>query len=623
MRWAAVVAAVAAAALGARPPKEFGQVAPAAEAMAAALPKGGARIVPPYRDRAAWARFAETRGVDAARVVRWGEEALRQPMAPFPEARFRDFTTNGDRSRFQHENGPRWGRLTRLANAEWIEGKGRFLPALGETIEALCADPTWVLSAHDTRLDNLEGRRVTIDLASANYAWQMAEILASFGEALPAQARAKGIDAVRKRAIDPYLRMARSGEYDNWWALSDANWNPVCHAGVVGAALALPGLDDADRALVVGSARVLVRRFLGGFYPDGWTGEGVGYWSYGFGHFARLAETVRLATRGREDWLRWPEARKPAQATPMARLCGDLWPPVADCAVDVRADSRLTTWLGARLGFPAAPSDGRGRMDFPESWLFDPALLADARAAEGLPPRTWLPDAQILIGRAPDGLAYFAMGGDNGVPHNHNDCGTFLVARDGVPLLGDLGGETYTARTFSSRRYDSPLLNSFGHPVPRPAETLQAAGSKAAAKVLDATFADARDTLTLDLAAAYPKAPGLKALTRRFVWERRGERAALTVEDRFAFDAPQPFETALTTWGTCERTGPDTLRVAFEGKTLEVRVAASAPWSLTEAALDANPQGRKWQALTPRRYAIRLDKPAAKGAVAFRVTTKE
>lgn len=623
----AATACVAATAVWAARPGEFDQVAPAAQAMAALLPKGGARIVPPYRDRAAWEAFARAHELDTKRILRWGEEALSKPIAPFPEARYRDFSTNGNRSRFQAENGARWNRLTRLAQAEWVEGKGRFLPALGETIETLAADPTWVLSAHDGNLANLLGRRITIDLASSNYGWQMAEILASFGEALPGEAYAKGVAAVRARILDPYLRMARTGEYDNWWALSDANWNPVCHAGVVGAALALPGVDDADRALVAGSARVLVRRFLKGFCDDGWTVEGPGYWGYGFGHFARLAETVRHATRGREDWLLWPEARKPAMATPMTRLCGDLWPPVADCAVDVRADGRLTDWLGARLGFPAEPPTVTNRIDFPDAWLFDPATLPAAARARlaaqrpaDLPPRTWLPDAQILIGRAPDGMAYCAMGGDNGVPHNHNDCGTFLVARDGTPLLGDLGGEEYTARTFSSRRYDSQLLNSYGHPVPRPAGALQAAGGKAAAKVLATDFTPAQDALTLDLAPAYPSAPGLKTLTRRFAWTRRGQAAALTVEDRFAFEAPQTFETALTTWGEVTRTGPDTLRVALDGKAVDVRIAASAPWSLAEETLEGNPLGRRWKSLTPKRLAIRLDQPAAAGTVAIRVT---
>ena len=66
------------------------------------------------------------------------------------------------------------------------------------------------------------------------------------------------------------------------------------------------------------------------------------------------------------------------------------------------------------------------------------------------------------------------------------------------------------------------------------------------------------------------------------------------------------------------RTGPDTLRVSFEGKTLEAKIEASAPWSLVGTTLEGNPQGGKWKALTPKRIAIRLDTPAAQGAVRVR-----
>lgn len=616
-----LLATLAFSSLPARTPGEFPKVAPAAAAMASQLPKDGARLLPPYADRAAWAKLAKAREIDIGKITRRAERLLREPMAPFPLERFYDFTRNGDRFRFQNANNARWRRLDTLAQAELLEGKGRFLTAISETLQALCVDPTWVLSAHDIGLHNVEGRRITIDLVSSAYGWRVAELLASFGDALSPEAREKGIGTVRARVIDPYLTMARTGNYNNWWALSDANWNPVCHAGVVGAALALPGLTSDERALVVGSASVLVRRFLQGFFADGWTGEGVGYWSYGFGHFALLCETVRRATHGREDWLLWPEARRPAQATPSSRLCGNLFPVVADANMDASASIFLESWLGARLGLPARKHpEISGRLDFPESFVFDPATLpasATQTPPMALPSRTWFPDAQILITRTPR-RCLMAMGGDNGVPHNHNDCGTLMLTQDGIPVVTDLGGEEYTSRTFSARRYEGELLNSYGHPVPRPADTLQAAGRKAAAKVLTADFSPARDRLVLDLAPAYPSA-GLTRLTREFLWEPVKDSARLTLTDTFAFAEPKPFETALTTWGTCERIDADRLRFAFEGKSITFRVRASAPWSLVETVVKGSPMGAKWQARTPRRIALRLNAPTKEGFISVTV----
>ena len=52
--------------------------------------------------------------------------------------------------------------------------------------------------------------------------------------------------------------------------------------------------------------------FLKGFTPDGYCGEGTGYWNYGFGHYVFLAEEIRLATGGQIDLLARKEAwRRP------------------------------------------------------------------------------------------------------------------------------------------------------------------------------------------------------------------------------------------------------------------------------------------------------------------------
>ncbi len=590
--------------------------------LALSLPKEGFRLLPAYRDRAAWKQVIRERKIAVKDFIKPAEAIYRSAPDPFPLEEYYAFSRTGDRTQFAKKNDKMWARLTILATAECLEGKGRFLDALATTIDALCNAPTWVLSAHDGNLKNVQGKTITIDLGSARSGWLMAEVLACFEGSLPKATQEKGRATVRKFIITPYLAMADSGNYTNWWTHSDANWNPVCHAGVLGAALALPGLTPQERARIMASTKVMVRTFLKGFTSEGWTDEGIAYWNYGFEHFAQLCEEARRATKGKEDWLlQWQDVRKPALLPPQTRLTGTLFPTFADCSMDARANEDLEAWLRLRFGLPvrAVPSV-RGKLDFPSSFLLNPAVLPKAPKLSDspLPPRTWLPGAQILIERTAR-LAFVAMGSNNGVPHNHNDCGTFMVALDGVPVLTDLGGEVYSRRTFSSARYQGELLNSFGHPVPRPADTLQASGSKAAAKVLKSTFTDRRDILSLDLLNAYPGAPGLKTCTRTFTWEPKGQSAQLTLRDVFAFDAPQTFESALTTWGTCTQKG-NTLSATFEGKTLTIRVTASAPWHLEEATIKGKPLGKKkWQDLTPKRYAVRLDAPAKEGWIQFEI----
>ena len=128
--------------------------------------------------------------------------------------------------------------------------------------------------------------------------------------------------------------------------------------------------------------------------------------------------------------------------------------------------------------------------------------------------------------------------------------------------------------------------------------------------------------VVVDCAAAFADIParlGYAELTRSGV---AGYCAVAKTKPVFNVDGSRikTFETALTTWGEVTRTGPDTLRVALDGKAVDVRIAASAPWSLAEETLEGNPLGRRWKSLAPKRLAIRLDQPAAAGTVAIRVT---
>ena len=127
-----------------------------------------------------------------------------------------------------------------------------------------------------------------------------------------------------------------------------------------------------------------------------------------------------------------------------------------------------------------------------------------------------------------------------------------------TPLL-DPGGEVYTSRTFSARRYQSNVLNSFGHAVPRIAGHLQVEGRQAAARILKTDFTDRTDTLEMDIASAY-RVKELKKLHRTFIFSREGT-GRLTVIDEVEFSSPQQFGTALITFSPWKELEAGRLRV--------------------------------------------------------------
>ena len=101
-----------------------------------------------------------------------------------------------------------------------------------------------------------------------------------------------------------------------------------------------------------------------------------------------------------------------------------------------------------------------------------------------LPWRSWFPDSGVLICRPGAGakvpFAVAIKGGNNGVNHGHSDVGSFSVVSGKTMVICDPGGEVYTARTFSAHRFDSKVLNSFGHARAGDRRTIAARGLRGA-----------------------------------------------------------------------------------------------------------------------------------------------
>ena len=230
------------------------------------------------------------------------------------------------------------------------------------------------------------------------------------------------------------------------------------------------------------------------------------------------------------------------------------------------------------------------------------------------PLRTWFKDGGVLICRPTSGsagaFATVLKGGHNAEPHNHNDLGSFSVIAGKAMVICDPGAEIYTKRTFGEHRYDSKVLNSYGHAVPVIAGQLQRPGAEAKAVVLRSDFRDSEDTLVLDIRSAYA-VPELKRLDRTFVF-RRTAPAGLTVRDDVTFSEPKSFETALVTWGDWKRVSDTELVIADEGGAVRVQIdTGGLPFHVRWEKLDEDvPTPKK-----PMRLGITLDSPVKAATV--------
>lgn len=587
--------------------------------LAAMLPETPTGVGRSRADRSAWAGLAQRPAFHE--VITRAEQLLAEPLPEQSDDLFLDYSRTGNRRRWEQVAFQRRGRVSTLALAECLDDAGRFLPALESLVEALCAERTWVFPAHDRSLRNFHGTEIDIDLFSSALAWSLATVDHLLGDRLSAATRARIRENVSRRVLEPFRAMFSGQREPNGWMKTTNNWNAVCLAGVTGAALAqIEG--RLPRGEFVAAAEKYCRNGLRGFTADGYCSEGLGYWNYGFGHFVLLAETIRQATGGGLDLLALPEVRAPATFGARIPILGGVAPTFADCDVSARPSAPLMWFLNRRfgLGLPETPED-RDRT----ASLFETGIYAFPNAAAASPPaaetggevRTWFEDAGVLISRPAAGsgcrLGVALKGGHNAEHHNHNDVGSYVVVVGDRPVLLDPGRETYTARTFSDRRYESKLLNSFGHPVPVVAGQLQRTGREAQGIVLRTEFTEHNDTLVLDLRAAYD-CPELKTLERTFVYSRDGA-GSLTVTDRVEFTTPRSFATALLTRGSWQRLDDGTLLIRDGDEALRVEIDANG--DAFEIQAEEIPEDAPVQ---PTRLGLNLVRPVTTATVMLTIT---
>ena len=205
-------------------------------------------------------------------------------------------------------------------------------------------------------------------------------------------------------------------------------------------------------------------------------------------------------------------------------------------------------------------------------------------------------------------------GGHNAEHHNHNDVGSFVVALGKATPILDPGAEVYTARTFSAHRYDSNVLNSFGHPVPRVAGKLQREGRSAEAKVRKTRFTDNEDALVLDIRSCY-EVPDLKKLERTFVYSRQGT-SGLSISDEVVLARPGSFETALITFSPWNQTGPRSLRIGEGSSAVDVTIDTQGEaFQIKAEEIHEDLPGRR----IPTRIGIALSRPVTTAIIRLSV----
>ncbi len=473
--------------------------------------------------------------------------ACDEPVSDLTFDAFRRFETIGTRLEYERPYFARRCRLAALALAATIDADDSYLPALHETIWAICNEYTWCVPAHVGRIsgDPSSGRlppEQAVDLFASETAHALAETLVLMGDRINPWLRYRICHEIERRVFRPLF-------YDPvrfWWESAPMNWAAVC-AGACGMAAMLL---EADLERLSGMVDRCVRAmecFLEGFGDDGGCAEGVGYWQYGFGYYVYFSEMLYDLTGGRIDLLTGERIRRIASFPAAVSLGAGNFVNYSDGSAHLALRPGLLSRLAARIApeLPAVDAVPSFHADACYRWPHatrdivwtDPAVLG--RKTPGgtvvLDHLGWVVDRREAGGTL---MAFSARAGNNGEPHNQNDLGHFIIHIGGESLLADLGAGLYTRQYFGPQRYEDIHNSSEGHSVPFVDGQAQLPGAAHTARVLRCEQHDDGVLFEVDLTAAYG-VTAMHDLRRTFDWryDAATSVATLGIDDRFGFDA--------------------------------------------------------------------------------------
>jgi hypothetical protein len=594
---------------------------PAAILQDVLLPRDAWRPVPSIGDRDGWARIAP--GL-RARLVKRAERALNDPIPALPATLFLDYARTGNRGRFEGAMFARRDRLHALVMGECVEDQGRFLDAIADTAWAIAEESSWTVPAHQGAQKAPTGLPDTtepiVDLFSAQTAHTLAWTWYLLGDRLDKVSPLVGprlLREIERRVLSPYESR------DDWGWMGFArragrpnNWNPWINSNVLAATLLIEP-DARRRAALTHKVLRSLDAFLGPHPTDGGCDEGPSYWGRAGASLFESLEVLQSASGGRIDYFSNPVVADMGRYIYRVRIADTWFVPVGDSGARVGFDRGLVFRYGKAIGDPALAALGSsgaaeeafdledrsiGRTLF--SLFGAAALLAERGVAAPLPRDAWFPsgDMQLMAARdregTSDGFYVAAWGAHNAQSHNHNDVGNAIVFVDGAPVIVDVGRPTYTAQTFSNKRYDIWAMQSAYHNLPTVNGHMQKDGASFRATSVVYQARELSATLMMDIAPAYPAAAGIAEWTRT-VSLQRGRQ--VDISDAFVLKAPTrdlsmnlmtPCEVAETEPGTlrleCGRIGGNTGLVVFARFNPQVQQAKAERLDLDDRALTSS-----------------------------------
>ena len=493
------------------------------------------------------------------RLVQAGEAKLGYAFPVIRATDYMRFKKDGDRAAFEALYFGKRNALNDLIQAECVEHQGRFLDDILNGIYSICEETAWQLPAHNSYIRDTpqfilpDVTRPVMDL----FACETGALLACAAYLLEEEFNAVSPfiltcieDNLRCRILLPYLTA------HFWWMGHDeepmCNWTVWCTQNVLLTTFLMPwsegmsSLLDAPVRTLCGNAPLFLPEgmsdtvvtlsailckaaescdyFLKDYGTDGCCEEGAQYYRHAGLCLYGAMTVLNTVTDGHFDTLfRWDKVKNIAAYILNVHVDDKYYFNFADCSpiagrAGVReylfgkATGQEDLCLFAAKDFQAGQGQlvtdevNGGNLFYRMQTVFHYEELMGQDISATLPHRdVYYPSVELFLVHS-DALDLAVKAGDNADSHNHNDTGSITLYKNGLPLLVDIGVETYTQKTFSPRRYEIWTMQSGYHNLPVICGTDQKDGEEYRAENVVTNLTGAEPSVSMELAAAYPAA---------------------------------------------------------------------------------------------------------------------
>ena len=480
--------------------------------------------------------------VDERRVESVIEKAEGDLSAPIPALTltlYRDYLENGSTTAYGTPYRRRMEMAMDLFVAEYVTDSGKYIDKLADVIWAMLDESTWVLPEHTVHTPSTATQRHKVPGVVGDKYPHGLELGAAYRGALIALIHhfmKDKLDSIspliserivyelKNRIIDVFLNHQFS-----WMGIAGNkvnNWCPWIVSNVL-LTVSLVEEDMQKREKTVELALRYLDNFIAWYPDDGGCEEGPTYWNAGAACLFDCLELLDDMTNGYIDVFDDPFIKAMGEYPARVNICDNYFVNFADSRSTARFNAEMLQRYGKKcssdiiysLGF--VMNKNNAWFDTSISYRTFRSLVTPLINSEGFEPcaalDTYLPHLKIMALRdseAPSEGMFFAMkGGNNNESHNHNDVGSFIVYRNGRPVLIDAGVGVYTRQTFSSERYKIWSMQSLYHNLPSFDGVGQMAGEKYASS--NEIYDPERRSLTLELKDAYPSECGILSYVRR------------------------------------------------------------------------------------------------------------